>query len=127
MFNSQVFFRVTSWLQSESFDACLLPMGQLAYHLAIRPVTEYCISGEGLIARESLPLNLQVQHPFNVMDKFSQWGLMYEMLYSLDPNVHFKLILSVFRDPLLALREFLLRHEDPLLDHRACMAIKYPM
>ena len=118
---------MTSWLQSEEFDVCLLPMGRIAYHLAIRPVTEYSIEGDGLIARESLPLNLQVRHPFNVMDKYSQWALMYELVYSLDPNVHFKLILSIFRDPLLALREILLRHDDPLLDHRSCIAIKYPM
>ena len=102
-------------------------MGRLAYHLAIRPATEYSIEGDGLVARESLPLNLQVNHPFNIMDKYHQWGLMYEMLYSLDPNVHFKLIMSVSRDPLRALREILLRHDDALLDHRSCVSVKYPM
>ena len=102
-------------------------MGSIGYHLAIRPVTEYSIEVDGLVARESLPLGLQVNHPFNTMDKYSQWGIMYELIYSLDPNVHFKLIMSVSRDPLLALREVLLRHEDSLLDHRSCINVKYPM
>ena len=105
----------------------MLPMGDIAYHLAIRPVTEYSIEPEGLVARESLPLNLRVSHPFNVLDKYHQWGLMYELVYALDPNVHHELILSVCRDPLLALREILLRHDDSLLDHRACINVKYPM
>ena len=102
-------------------------MGDLAYHLGIRPATEYSLEGEGLLCRESLPIGLQVSHPFNALDKHSQWGLMYEHLYQLDPNAEFQIIMSVSRDPLLVLRELLLRHDDAQLDHKSCLAVKYPM
>ena len=120
-------FSVTSWLQSEEFDPCILPMGPLAYHLAIRPSTEYSLEGEGLLCRESLPIGLQITHPFNAMHRHQQWSLVYEHLYQMDPNAEFKIIMSVARDPLLLLRELLLRHDDTQLDHKSCLAVKYPM
>ena len=65
-------FRVKSWLHSDDFDVALLPMGQLAYHLAIRPSSEYTIQGDGLLCREGLPFGFVLKHPFVVMDKSSQ-------------------------------------------------------
>ena len=121
------YFSVKKWIQSESFDVALLPMGELAHHLGIRPCTEYTIQGDGLICRESLTINLVVRHPFNVLNKSSSWSLLYEILYQVDPTKDFLQVLSVARDPLAFLGELLLRHDDALLDHRVCLACKYPM
>ena len=127
LFDMTLYFRVTSWLQSENFDPCMLPMGELAYHLAIRPSSEYSIEGDGLTCRESIPLDLEVKHPFNIMDKHSQWALVYEILYLMNPVKKYNLICSVSRDPLGMLSELLLRHDDDQLDHLACLPFKYPM
>ena len=101
-------------------------MGELAYHLAIKPVSAISIEGDGLGLREGLPLNLKMDHPYNVLPKHQQWALVYEHVYMLDPNVSFMTILAAGRDPLMLLGDCLLRHVDDLLDHRVCLAVKYP-
>ena len=102
-------------------------MGEIAYALSIRPKTEYTIQGEGLSCRESIPFGLVVKHPFVVMDKATQWSLLFEILYQVNPNTDFLQIMSVTRDPLAFLGELLLRHDDELLDHKVCLPCKYPM
>ena len=119
--------RVKTWLQSEEFDPVLLPMGKLAYHLAIRPRSEYKIQADGLLCREDIPFGLVLKHPFVVMDKSSQWQLLFDLLYQVDPTVNYLQILSMTRDPLAFLGELLRRHDDEHLDHRICLACKYPM
>ena len=104
----------------------MLPMGELAYHLGIRPVSALSIEGDGLSVREGLPLDLKIEHPFNVMPKPQQWALVYELFYMLDPNVKYDVIMRGGRDPLMLLGEFLLRFVDEMLDHRVCLACKYP-
>ena len=101
-------------------------MGDLAYHLAIRPVSDLSIEGNGLSVREGLPLDLVLKHPFNVLPNHQQWALVYELFYMLDPNVKYDVILSGGRDPLMILGECTLRFVDELLDHRVCLACKYP-
>ena len=115
-----------NWLHDECFDQSMLPMGELAYHLAIKPVSDISIEGDGLCVREGLPLNLKIEHPFNVLPKADQWALVYELVYMVDPVEKPEVILSIGRDPLMLLGECLLRHEDDLLDHRVCLAVKYP-
>ena len=121
-----VIFSVTNWLQDVRFDACLLPMGDVGYHLSIRPVTEFSIEGDGLSCREGLPLGLEIKHPFNVLTKRHQWSLVYELAYMRDPNEEPALFTHISRDPLMFLGEHLLRHHDELLDHRTCLNVKYP-
>ena len=126
MFHSNNYFSITDWIHDETFDPCMLPMGELAYHLAIKPVSAISIEGDGLGLREGLPLNLKMDHPYNVLPKHQQWALVYEHVYMLDPNVSFMTILAAGRDPLMLLGDCLLRHVDDLLDHRVCLAVKYP-
>jgi len=108
------------------FDSCMLPMGDLAYHLAIRPVSDLSVEGDGLSVREGFPLNLKIDHPFNTLPKHQQWSLVYELCYQLDPNVKYDIIMRSGRDPLMLLGECLLRFVDEMLDHRVCLACKYP-
>ena len=104
----------------------MLPMGDLAYHLAIKPVTDLNVEGNGLSVREGLPLELDIKHPSSPMPKHKQWALVYELFYMLDPNVKFMMIMGGSFDPLMMLGECLLRHVDELLDHRVCLQCKYP-
>ena len=109
------------------FDQCMLPMGDLAYHLAIKPVVALSIEGDGLACREGLPLDLDtISHPCNVLPKHEQWSLVYELFYMLDPNVKFMTIMAGSRDPIMMLGECLQRFVDELLDHRVCLQVKYP-
>ena len=101
-------------------------MGDLGYHLAIRPTTEFSIEGDGLSCREGIPLDLELNHPFNVLPKMHQWSLVYELAYMMDPNMKPELFSRLSRDPLMFLGEHLLRHDDELLDHRTCLNVKYP-
>ena len=117
---------MTEWLHDEMFDACMLPMGELAYHLAIRPVSALSIEGDGLSCREGLPLDLKINHPSSLLPKANQWALVYELFYNLDPNEKYLIIMGGSRDPLMMLGDCLLRHVDALLDHRVCLACKYP-
>ena len=125
--SSSFIFRITDWLQDEMFDQVMLPMGDLAYHLAIKPVVALSVEGDGILCREGLPLDLEeITHPCNILPKHEQWSLVYELFYILDPNVRFKTILAGSRDPLMMLGECLQRFVDELLDHRVCLQCKYP-
>ena len=125
--NHILYFRVTNWLQGEMFDVCMLPMGDLAYHLGIRPVVALSIEGDGILCREGLPLDFEeITHACNVLPKHENWALVYELFYVLDPNIRFKSIMAGGRDPLMLLGELLQRFVDEMLDHRVCLACKYP-
>ena len=122
-----IFFRVNDWLQDEMFDQCMLPMGDLAYHLAIKPVVALTIEGDGILCREGIPLDLEeIAHPCNILPKHEQWALVYELFYILDPNVRFMTIMAGSRDPLMMLGDCLQRFVDEMLDHRVCLQCKYP-
>ena len=55
-------FRVRAWLQSEHFVAYMMPMGPMAYHLGICPITEFSIEGSGILCREGLPPGKVFEH-----------------------------------------------------------------
>ena len=105
----------------------MLPMGELAYALLMKPTSEHSIEANGILVREGIPLGFKAENRIVKMPKFRQWSLIYEALYSLNPEADYEAILHVARDPLLMLHHLLQRHEDNELDHLCCLAAKYPM
>ena len=105
----------------------MMPMGPIAYHLAICPTTEFSIEGSGLIVREGIPPGKVLKHPWNMITRFDQMKLIYDAMYPLHPLKNVDTILSSYRDPLYALNEHLLRHHDEKLDHRDCLQVRYPV
>ena len=105
----------------------MLPLGDLSYRLAIRPIYEYSIEGDGLLVREAIPPGFRPENPIFKQTKHESWSLVYETLYQLDPVTQFRTIMGVVKDPLAFLNELLLRHEDEELDHKCCLTLKYPM
>ena len=59
--------------------------------------------------------------------KHENWSLTYETLYQLNPVSDFHTIMDVVKDPLAFMNEKLLRHDDDELDHKCCLALKYPV
>lgn len=119
-------FSVRCWLQSVKFVPYMLPMGPMAYHLGICPITEFSIEGTGILCREGLPPGKVLTHPWNLMDKKDQLRLLYEDLYTMHPIDNIDTINSTGRDPLFYVNELLLRHVDSELTHRCCVGAKYP-
>ena len=105
----------------------MLPLGPIAYHLAILPTIEFSIEATGLIRREGIAPGTKLTHPWNKLSRFDQMKLIYEPVYALNPLKNTDTILTAFRDPLAALNEFMLRHHDEKLDHRDCLEVKYPV
>lgn len=105
----------------------MMPLGPIAYHLAILPTIEFSIESSGLICREGIAPGTELKHPWNPTTKFDQMKLLYEPVYALNPLKNVKTILTTFRDPLHALNEYMLRHHDEKLDHRDCLEVKYPV
>ena len=105
----------------------MLPMGDLAYGLLIKPTSEHSIEADGILVREGVPMGLKAENKIVKMPKFRQWSLVYEALYQLNPEVDYSAIMQVSRDPLLMLHHLLQRHDDTNLDHLCCLAAKYPM
>ena len=123
----KIFFRIQNWLLSEDFDSFMLPMGELAYALLMKPTSEHSIEAEGILVREGIPIDFEADNKITKMPKFRQWSLIYEALYSMNPETDYKAIMAVSRDPLLMLHHLLQRHHDAQLDHLCCLAAKYPM
>ena len=105
----------------------MLPMGPLSYQLAIIPISEHSIEGEGIFVREGIPPGKTLTHPWNRINRYDQMRLIYEDLYAMDPLKNLGTILTTSRDPLHMLHELLLRHNDTELDHRCCLQVKYPV
>ena len=114
------YFSVTSWFKDPRFSSFMLPLGELSYRLAIRPVYEYSVEGDGLLVREAIPPGFKTENSIFKQTKHENWSLVYETLYQLDPVTQFLTIMGVVKDPLL-------RHDDEELDHKCCLALKYPM
>ena len=104
-----------------------MPLGDLSYGLIIKPVHEYSIEGDGLLVREGIPPGFRTTNAIIKQTKHQNWSLVYEALYQLNPINEFLTIMCVTKDPLAFLNELLLRHDDDELDHKCCLALKYPM
>ena len=105
----------------------MLPLGELSYSLAMKPIYEYSIEGDGLLVREAIPPGFKAENRIMRQTKHENWSLVYETLYQLNPVTQFLTIMGVVKDPLAFLNELLLRHEDDELDHKCCLSLKYPV
>ena len=59
----------------------MLPLGELSYALAIKPIYEYSIEGDGLLVRESIPPGFRAENRIMKQTKHANWSLVYETLY----------------------------------------------
>ena len=105
----------------------MLPLGELSYQLVIKPTCEYSIEGDGLLVREGIPSGFRTENRIMTQNKYENWSLVYECLYQLNPVKDYATIMPLVKDPLAFLNETLLRHDDDELDHKVCLALKYPM
>ena len=92
------------------------------------PLTEVRLESTGFVVRESLTQDFKIDYPLMPVHTHDQWRMIYDNLLDFDVE-HGDLsgFFSYVKDPFMILHYLLQRSPDGELQHRCCLATKYPV